>query len=875
MIHKALEKTPADRFVTAEKFTEALEMAEQGATPRGVTPAGVTPAGVYYGISGWSELARRRVCQAAASYVVIAWALLQLAEVTFEPLGIPMSVWTGLVWAAIGGFPVAVLLSWLYELTPRGIRRTQAVEATPVTGARMHGRPRIALTLSVMALGAVGVTSYLTTRDRDDPPTPVTVPPLPDDAHPGSIAVIPFRVPEGLEYLSTGIVDPLLRRMNADGVGPDGAAIRRAWREIASADTADVSLDQARLIAREVNSPWLVRGSIVRGANGQLVVSADVVITRTGRTDRRATIVVAEDEILTSLPRLSAQLLSHVTIDLLDDVPFEAIVAFAEGKRRSPNRIVTGNPAAAIPFFERAVAIDSMFGSAHSALFWANRFAGRPAHDGPLVVRAFTKLSEMSERERALLIVNYGWGYSGLNRADPLSRLLLADSIADLHPDWVEAWGTLGYYLYSRGDRYAYPDWQRRAINATDKAAALSANDYKSGHWRSKFRAGIAWPDVWPDSVRVWGELWVNSSFDNPRDELFARWLAGVQFRDSASLGPVLEQFDEHLGAAICPGSGVRQPVGCVILDMSAWYGYPLDLGAEQAVYAATSSAVTQPESWHANRQRARLALLRGQIRDAAALYSDLGTTGDRDLRWEIDVHAALIGLVDPAFRKAAPDLMVPFRTVRDTAPEPRFASGWDNPLDRLCVEDPWSVIVDGDFSRGVKEEARLSTTERFPITLGEGDQTELAQYEATWCDAVTAAYADRAGEPGKTPNPSLEILDAMMRHPNGSNILSRGEVGGLLSARLLIEQERYEPALVILDQHLRGRAAFMPAILFTEGVAAASAGDPERATRAFRRYLTLRSDPDDLARDEVDVACNGLGDVAGQSALEEFPQCR
>src|SRR4030095_2872247 len=63
------------------------------------------------GSSTWLQrLAERGVIRVAASYAVIAWLLLQIADVTFEPLGVPRWVMVSLIVTAILGFRVAVRL---------------------------------------------------------------------------------------------------------------------------------------------------------------------------------------------------------------------------------------------------------------------------------------------------------------------------------------------------------------------------------------------------------------------------------------------------------------------------------------------------------------------------------------------------------------------------------------------------------------------------------------------------------------------------------------------------------------------------------------------------------------------------------------------
>lgn len=70
-----------------------------------------------------SELKRRNVFQTAAIYAVAAWLVLQVGEVTFEPLHFPDWAMTLLVVLVILGFPVVLLLAWFFDITRHGIRK--------------------------------------------------------------------------------------------------------------------------------------------------------------------------------------------------------------------------------------------------------------------------------------------------------------------------------------------------------------------------------------------------------------------------------------------------------------------------------------------------------------------------------------------------------------------------------------------------------------------------------------------------------------------------------------------------------------------------------------------------------------------------------
>lgn len=81
-------------------------------------------------ISGLSaELVRRKVYPVVVTYAIVSWILLQVGEVTFGPLGLPDWVMTSLVVVVIGGFPVAVILAWMFDIAPKGPRRDALDEA--------------------------------------------------------------------------------------------------------------------------------------------------------------------------------------------------------------------------------------------------------------------------------------------------------------------------------------------------------------------------------------------------------------------------------------------------------------------------------------------------------------------------------------------------------------------------------------------------------------------------------------------------------------------------------------------------------------------------------------------------------------------------
>src|SRR5437867_8350405 len=84
----------------------------------------------------FGELKRRNVYRAAVAYGVVAWFLAQLTTQVFPFFDIPNSAIRFVVIALAVGFPIAMCLSWLYELTPEGIVRSEDLDPVKARSAR-------------------------------------------------------------------------------------------------------------------------------------------------------------------------------------------------------------------------------------------------------------------------------------------------------------------------------------------------------------------------------------------------------------------------------------------------------------------------------------------------------------------------------------------------------------------------------------------------------------------------------------------------------------------------------------------------------------------------------------------------------------------
>jgi len=80
-------------------------------------------------MSFWEEVKRRKVVRVAVVYSVVAWLVVEIVVTVEAPLNLPGWIDTFVIVLVVAGFPLALILSWAYDLTPAGIERTKHLES--------------------------------------------------------------------------------------------------------------------------------------------------------------------------------------------------------------------------------------------------------------------------------------------------------------------------------------------------------------------------------------------------------------------------------------------------------------------------------------------------------------------------------------------------------------------------------------------------------------------------------------------------------------------------------------------------------------------------------------------------------------------------
>ena len=172
-------------------------------------------------MSFWKELRRRHIFRIAAVYAATGWLVLQLGAIVFPALHAPSWCLPVLIGFVALGFPVALVLAWAFEVTPEGVRRTEAAGTAEADNppSRRHVGKTLNVAIIVILAAAVGVLAWrLTSRSSANAPAAAKAgASAPSTAIPAkSIAVLPFEnlsTDKNNGYFADGIQDLILSKL--------------------------------------------------------------------------------------------------------------------------------------------------------------------------------------------------------------------------------------------------------------------------------------------------------------------------------------------------------------------------------------------------------------------------------------------------------------------------------------------------------------------------------------------------------------------------------------------------------------------------------------------------------------------------------------
>jgi TolB-like protein/Flp pilus assembly protein TadD len=281
-------------------------------------------------LSLFNELKRRNVFKVAIAYIVVAWFVLQVADVVLNNITAPGWVFKVLMLFVAIGFPFAVIFAWAFEMTPEGLKRESEVDRsqsiTPVTGKKLN---MMITGLLVLALGYFAYDKFVLSAGRDaalveattqavtEAPEPVVQEPAETEK---SIAVLPFINMSSdveQEYFSDGLSEELL---NLLAKIPELKVASRSSSFQFKGEKFDL-----KEVAQKLDVAHVLEGS-VRKSGDQLRVTAQLIKAEDGYHMWSETYDRSLDNIFAIQDEISAAVVEALKIELLGEAPKAEVV---------------------------------------------------------------------------------------------------------------------------------------------------------------------------------------------------------------------------------------------------------------------------------------------------------------------------------------------------------------------------------------------------------------------------------------------------------------------------------------------------------------------------------------------------------------------
>lgn len=451
-------------------------------------------------MSLFSELRRRNVFRMALLYLGAAWLIMQVVDLLIDRGPLPDSIGPITLTVLAIGFPIALIISWFYELTPEGISldtdEEPAESATGFTGRRVDF---VIISLLAAAVLVFAYDKWWTSGPPEH-----------------SIAVLAFENMSddpGQEYFSDGISEELL---NLLAKIPELSVISRT--SAFSYKGRDVKLSE---IARELNVAHVLEGS-VRKVGNKVRVTAQLIEADSDTHLWSQTYDRTINDIFLIQDQIAAEVVDQLKITLLDDVPvvqkidpegyalylrarhqgrqgtreaweqsialFEQVLAIAPeyaaawdglanvyiNQTNNSQRPIDDGYALAREAATQALALDPTYASAHARLGWISMH-----HENDLEVAA-----DYYERALALAATNTTIMFGAASLAMTLDRIDTAIAL--------ENYATVHDPLYpvghnNLGDSYLSAGKFDQAIASFRTALTLSP-----GYVGAQYRIGVA-----------------------------------------------------------------------------------------------------------------------------------------------------------------------------------------------------------------------------------------------------------------------------------------------------------------------------------------------------------------------------------------------
>ena len=430
----------------------------------------------------WQELKRRKVVRVIIGYLASAYVLLELTSIVAEPWGLPDWTINLVSILLVVGFFVTVIISWIFDVTPEGIKKTgtaKTIRKKEQDVKTSKRKLRASDVVIAILFAAVLVLAYPRIFKKDKFHN------LREHDGKITIAVLPFSNQTGdttLNWFSTGIASLLINGLgNSQGLAVrDDYTMSEAIKSETRINTADLTPSMAKSIAGKANAQTYITGSF-QGHTERFVILINLVNTETGNVlwTNKIEGNLNSSEYLSMADSLCGNIRNYLEIKALEQVAdfdfrdvypqsAEAYRYFIEGM----DLVLNLNYETGIQSLEKAIEIDSSFAFASFFLAYTCNLTGKWDIQNLWIKRALANADRIPARYRPWLEMwnscSFGKSYQDI--------LKYCDQLAVSGIDTRFLWNDLGITYFDFLQQYP------KAVSAFENVIKL--NDKLGKDWK-------------------------------------------------------------------------------------------------------------------------------------------------------------------------------------------------------------------------------------------------------------------------------------------------------------------------------------------------------------------------------------------------------
>jgi len=423
----------------------------------------------------WQELKRRKVFRVLAMYAATAFIILQVVDIVLPRFGLPDWTVTFIIILLIVGLPISIVLSWIFDLTTEGIKKTESIDnaqekeisVIPVR-RKFTISDRIIVVLLIIVCILLYSKIFRTDRFKD----------IRDDDGRISIAVMPFENLTGdktLDWFQRGLSSLVI---NGLGSSPelsvcDDHTMYEVIESMGQVYTAGFIPSLAKEVANKVEANNYISGSC-QGGNGKYKILANVVDTESGEVIWTNSVKgdINSSEYLDMADSLCKSIKDFLEIKVIKQgVNYDFKEAYTESSEayryfiEGMNSILTLNYNSAIESFNKALKIDSSFTLAKFFIAWAYLSDPKWQFDyvEPWIIKAYQGKDKLPLKYQLWIEFYYAF-YISKNLPDIIKSCNLLEN-SNIQSRLL---------LFDIGTHYLFLDYPENAVKAFEKVVQIS-----------------------------------------------------------------------------------------------------------------------------------------------------------------------------------------------------------------------------------------------------------------------------------------------------------------------------------------------------------------------------------------------------------------